>query len=110
MAVFYEALCPDSKHFIIKQLQTTFQRLPLLITIDLVPYGKATTSTNADGSLQFSCQHGPVECQANIIHACTIEYILEADLRLDVIACMIKDNMVPEDAFNRVSAIINNYH
>lgn len=40
--VFYEALCPDSKNFIIKQLHTAYGRAPSLIDFQLVPYGKAT--------------------------------------------------------------------
>lgn len=40
--VFYEALCPDSKHFILKQLQPTYDKAPSLIDFQLVPYGKAT--------------------------------------------------------------------
>lgn len=40
--VFYEALCPDSKNFIIKQLHGVYERAPSLIDFQLVPYGKAT--------------------------------------------------------------------
>ena len=40
--VFYEALCPDSKNFIIKQLQTAYYRAESLIEYQLIPYGKAT--------------------------------------------------------------------
>lgn len=43
--VFYEALCPDSKNFIIKQLQPAFVRAPHLLEIQFVPYGKASVST-----------------------------------------------------------------
>lgn len=42
--VFYEALCPDSKHFIMKQLQYAFYKAPALIDFQLVPYGKAKVS------------------------------------------------------------------
>lgn len=42
--VFYEALCPDSKHFIVKQLEHAFYKAPSLIEFQLVPYGKATVS------------------------------------------------------------------
>lgn len=98
VGVYYEALCPDSKHFVIKQLQTTYNKAPYLINIELIPYGKASTSTNSDGSLSFQCQHGSVECDANIIHACTIETITDPELRLNAIACMIKDNIKPLDA------------
>lgn len=99
--VFYEALCPDSKNFVLKQLQPTFMRAPSLIDIQFVPYGKATTSTNSDGSLAFDCQHGPNECDANIIHACVIEAVHDAKTRLDMVACMIRDNASPKQAFYR---------
>lgn len=42
VTVFYEALCPDSKHFVIKQLQAAFYKAPTLIDFQLIPYGKAT--------------------------------------------------------------------
>lgn len=99
--VFYEALCPDSKNFVLKQLQPAYDRAPNLIDIQFVPYGKAKTSTKADGSLEFDCQHGPIECDANIIHACVIEAVHDAKTRLDMVACMIRDNMIPKDAFYR---------
>lgn len=99
--VYYEALCPDSKNFIVRQLVPTYQKIPHLVDLMYVPYGKATTKTNADGSLAFECQHGPIECEANIVHACTIEHVHEAAKRLHVIACMIKDNMIPKDAFDK---------
>jgi interferon, gamma-inducible protein 30 len=97
--VFYEALCPDSKNFIIRQLVPTFHKASHLIDIQLVPYGKATTSTNSDGSLAFECQHGPIECEANIIHACCLEAIHDAHVRLNMISCMIRDNVLPKDVF-----------
>jgi interferon, gamma-inducible protein 30 len=50
IAVYYEALCPDSKNFIIKQLKTAYAKLPDLIDIEFFPYGKATTSEQADGT------------------------------------------------------------
>ncbi|XP_055638010.1 gamma-interferon-inducible lysosomal thiol reductase [Toxorhynchites rutilus septentrionalis] len=101
MMVFYEALCPDSKNFIINQLQPTFARASSFIEIQFVPYGKAKTSTRTDGSLSFECQHGPIECTANMIHACVIEAVHDAKTRLNMVACMIRDNMIPKDAFNR---------
>lgn len=118
--VFYEALCPDSKHFIIRQLQPSFYRAPTLVDFQLVPYGKAKvsakrividlkhlrqfyhllfqTTQNEDGSLSFDCQHGALECEANIYHACAIEAIQEPKVLLDMVACMIKDNYQPKEA------------
>lgn len=103
VAVYYEALCPDSKNFIIKQLQTTYHRAPKLLNIELIPYGKAETKTNSDGSLSFTCQHGETECEANIIHGCTIESIHDTETELNMIACMIRDNANPKEAFHRCS-------
>lgn len=96
--VFYEALCPDSKHFILKQLEPAFAKASSLIDYQLVPYGKATTNTNRDGSLNFDCQHGPVECEANIYHACTIEAVQDQKVLLDMISCMIANNFRPKEA------------
>lgn len=102
VSVFYEALCPDSKGFIIRQLVPTFKTIPNLIEIELIPYGKADTKTEPDGSLSFECQHGERECEANIIHCCVIESIHDdADTQLGMIACMIRDNNNPQESFQR---------
>ncbi|GAB0096586.1 gamma-interferon-inducible lysosomal thiol reductase [Sergentomyia squamirostris] len=101
VGVYYEALCPDSKHFVVKQLQATHDIAPQLMDIEYIPYGKASTTVKPDGSLQFDCQHGQIECEANIIHACKVEVITDPDLRLKMVTCMIRDNIVPKDAFHR---------
>lgn len=44
VAVYYEALCPDSRSFILKQLGPTYRRLTANVEVELVPYGKATVS------------------------------------------------------------------
>lgn len=56
------------------------------------------TTTNRDGSLSFDCQHGETECEANIYHACAIEYVQEPKVLLDMVACMIKNNYRPKEA------------
>jgi interferon, gamma-inducible protein 30 len=50
VAVYYEALCPDSKNFIVKQLKSAYTKIPNLIEIEFFPYGKASTHENADGT------------------------------------------------------------
>lgn len=52
ISVFYEALCPDSKNFIVKQLKSAYSKLPNLIEIEFFAYGKATTTTQQDGKIK----------------------------------------------------------
>lgn len=42
--VYYEALCPDSKHFFIRHLWPVTEKLSDFIEVFLVPYGKASVS------------------------------------------------------------------
>lgn len=42
VTVFYETLCPDSKHFVVKQLEPTSKKAGAFMDVVLVPYGKAT--------------------------------------------------------------------
>ena len=44
VTVFYEVLCPDSRHFILRQLFPTWQKVSELMEIDYRPFGKATVS------------------------------------------------------------------
>lgn len=95
VTVYYEALCPDSKNFIVRQLLPLYSSLPGYFKLDLVPYGKAKT-IEVKGNLSFRCQHGTVECIANKIHACAIQFTnSDPLLQIQYIACMIKKNMVP---------------
>lgn len=44
ISVYYEALCSDSRSFIIKQLVPAYESIPGFILLDLIPYGKAKVS------------------------------------------------------------------
>lgn len=45
VTVYYEALCPDSKFFILHQLVPAYKSLRKFLILDLVPYGKAEVIT-----------------------------------------------------------------
>lgn len=45
---------------------------------------------------EFKCQHGPIECAANIIHACSIDILKNSSIKLEYLSCMIKNNMIPK--------------
>ena len=58
-----------SKNFFVDTLEPVLSQFNQFISITLVPYGKAKL-TKSSSPYQFSCQHGPVECQGNIYHNC----------------------------------------
>jgi len=41
LGVYYESLCPDSKNFIVDQLQPVYSKLKDITFLQLVPYGNA---------------------------------------------------------------------
>ncbi|XP_026838636.1 gamma-interferon-inducible lysosomal thiol reductase isoform X2 [Drosophila erecta] len=106
VTVYYEALCPDSKYFLAKQLLPTFKIAKSIMEVKLAPYGKAKTK-QYNGKITFDCQHGPTECQANIYHACAAEMIEDPLLRLEVATCMIMDNRLPEEAMYKCAKQFN---
>ncbi|XP_017880236.1 gamma-interferon-inducible lysosomal thiol reductase-like [Ceratina calcarata] len=106
VAVYYEALCPDSRSFFIKQLLPTYHRIPENIQVELIPYGKAMTRKTDDG-YRFTCQHGPVECDANMIHACSIDVLRNSSVQLEYLSCMIKNNLDPVDIMKSCASRMN---
>ncbi|XP_043198441.1 gamma-interferon-inducible lysosomal thiol reductase-like [Amphibalanus amphitrite] len=84
LGVYYEALCPDSRDFVVDQLNTTYSRVPEIITPILVPWGKA--SVDADGVI--SCQHGDEECWGNRLLACVADAVSAEAVRVGVISCL----------------------
>jgi len=96
VTVYYEALCSDSRNFILKQLVPAYDELHDFIELDLVPYGKAKT-IEQDGEITFQCQHAATECLANKIHACGLAQIADPSVQLKYVACMINDNMIPHE-------------
>lgn len=41
VTVFYEALCPDSKSFVVNELVPAYTKAKSILDYDLIPYGKA---------------------------------------------------------------------
>jgi len=98
VTVYYEALCPDTKNFIINQLVPTYHLLHKYIDLELIPYGNAKTKKDANGNLEFRCQHGPSECLGNKLHACAIKYQPDIMNQLKFVACFIYDALIPFEA------------
>ncbi|CAB3370534.1 Hypothetical predicted protein [Cloeon dipterum] len=98
VSVYYESLCPDSMRFFSNQLHATYQLLGSdAITVDFLPYGKATHTQDANGQWSFQCQHGAEECRGNKVQACGLKYITEPDLQ-EAYAHCVMSNSYPPDA------------
>ncbi|XP_058795515.1 GILT-like protein 1 [Phymastichus coffea] len=108
ITVYYEALSPDSRDFIIQQLVPTFESLEDYIEVQLVPYGNTETIVTSDDFV-FKCQHGSLECEANIVHACSINKTTDFKKSLELIACMIKDNHHPFDILESCADGLDEY-
>ncbi|XP_075216124.1 gamma-interferon-inducible lysosomal thiol reductase-like protein [Lycorma delicatula] len=104
VTVFYECLCPDSRSFFLHHLLPAFEKAPALLDIELVPYGKAKTFVES-GRYKFTCQHGPMECYGNKVHACTIDKVKDSKLQIKMVSCMIDDNMNPDERGAECSAV-----
>ena len=62
--VYYEVLCPDSRHFVLDQVVSTWKSLDAIMDIKYIPFGKATYKKDDQdkNGWQFTCQHGKNEC------------------------------------------------
>jgi interferon gamma-inducible protein 30 len=89
--VYYEALCPDSRQFIVHQLNPSWDSLHEIMDLSLIPYGKASSKKTGDGSYEFECQHGPPECEANKFHACVVKQY-HNKISVPVISCLMEHN------------------
>lgn len=74
ISCYYETLCPDSKKFIIHQLNKAYETFGDQITIELVPFGNVNEYLDKNGVLKYHCQHGIEECRGNKIQVCLINF------------------------------------
>ncbi|XP_065351021.1 GILT-like protein 1 [Cloeon dipterum] len=97
VSVYYESLCPDSIAFIRDQYHSTYQQLgSSSITVDFLPYGKATHTQDGNGNWNFDCQHGPEECRGNKVQACGLKYITNPDLQEAYVHCVMTSSYPPD--------------
>lgn len=54
--VFYEALCPDSRSFLLTQLLPTYNKIPEAMNVQLIPYGKAKVIIHKHDWYLSSCR------------------------------------------------------
>jgi hypothetical protein len=69
--VYIESMCPDSKAFILKQLNPTYSKLHSIIDLEILSFGDSNytiiNKTEEQFDVEFVCEHGPQECFGNQI-------------------------------------------
>jgi len=86
--VYYEALCPDSIRFIGNSLWPAWQIFRTKLNVQFKPFGKGKFNETGDGNFQFTCQHGPEECRANMDQTCLIHLIDEQEQLVPLLHCI----------------------
>lgn len=64
-------------------------------------------TVKTENGYEFMCQHGPIECDANIIHGCSIYTLTNTSVQLEYLSCMIKNNMEPMNIMKTCAETMN---
>lgn len=77
---------PDSKEFILTELDSTYASLGEYFDLEYVPYGNADIDYDTQ---TVRCQHGEAECSGNSFEQCAIAiYDYDADKYLPYASCL----------------------
>uniref|UniRef100_A0A182QX00 Gamma-interferon-inducible lysosomal thiol reductase n=1 Tax=Anopheles farauti TaxID=69004 RepID=A0A182QX00_9DIPT len=90
ITIYYEALCSDSMVFITNQLYPSWLRRENEMLLRFVPFGKAWIEERPDEPAKFHCQHGPRECELNVLHGCILKK-MPPKKAFAVVACLMKN-------------------
>ncbi|GFR76565.1 gamma-interferon-inducible lysosomal thiol reductase [Elysia marginata] len=90
--LYYESLCPGCHDLILQEVVPVWNKVKEtgLMTVTLLPYGNAKESFEG-GKWKFECQHGPKECEGNVLEVCINHYYPEITKQLEIISCVEKD-------------------
>ena len=76
---------PDSKEFILEELDQTYAILGDYFKLLFVPFGNASTDSD---SKTVECQHGDFECSGNSYEQCSIFLYPNPDAYLPYVSCL----------------------
>jgi len=89
--LYYESLCPDCREFISDQFYPSWVLLQDsgILSVDLIAYGNAHESQLSSGQWNYTCQHGPKECEGNLIENCIMDATnYNTDMYMPIIFCI----------------------
>ena len=87
--LYYESECPGCKSMITTSFDEAYKAKGFLdmAEVNLMPYGNAHEYKNGD-SWDFTCQHGAVECQYNLVEACSVNLIKCPYAKFEFLKCV----------------------
>ncbi|CAA85467.2 Gamma-interferon-inducible lysosomal thiol reductase [Caenorhabditis elegans] len=87
---FGESLCPDTTRYFRNHIMPVWTSLQASSTINITyhPFGLASCRRSAETGIRCNCQHGPAECQLNMLQACVISTLQVPQLYLPIVNCM----------------------
>ncbi|GFY53486.1 gamma-interferon-inducible lysosomal thiol reductase [Trichonephila inaurata madagascariensis] len=75
--------------FITSQLYPVYRDLKDIISVHLIPFGKARALFDENSQkYEFQCHHGPRECYGNTVQGCAISLYPDTETHLNFINCM----------------------
>mmetsp|Transcript_8851 Transcript_8851/g.11772 ORF Transcript_8851/g.11772 Transcript_8851/m.11772 type:complete len:263 (+) Transcript_8851:245-1033(+) len=84
--VSLEALCIDSKNYVLNDLVHTYSQLgPDVMDLSVISYGNAKLNETTH---QVVCQHGKAECDANVYQQCAIDRFPSPQRYLPFLQCL----------------------
>lgn len=91
VGVYYDSLCPFSQKFLTGTLWNVWNAEGVrdIIDLQLIPFGNTKESVGDNGRYNFTCQHGPAECEGNMLQSCAVS-ILGSRIAYQYIYCMSK--------------------
>ncbi|XP_065093199.1 GILT-like protein 1 [Ochlerotatus camptorhynchus] len=92
VTLFYEHLCPDSIRWVTNELIPSYNDLRDHIDIEFIPFGKARS---INGGESFECQHGPLECEGNMVQSCALSKLPEQDRQVSYVGCQMNFDADP---------------
>jgi len=88
--VYIEALCPYSFNFVNKQLGPQYESIAPFVDVRVIPYGNAHTEETPGGGYNFTCQHGPQECDGNLWMSCANQHSPDTAHSVNFTVCLMK--------------------
>jgi interferon gamma-inducible protein 30 len=87
--LYFQTICHDSRQFIVDQVKAAQNTADFwkICDFDLYPYGNANRRKKGD-EWEIICQHGPKECEGNILETCTLKLYEKYSQAIPFIICL----------------------